>query len=107
MLEDNIIVGLMALRAGSAWTTALPVGLQLAYVFPYASFHEARSNWRPMMFAKYFPLVNASRNTADVVASLVAPNVSRADKSMPQLLAICPPPPHTHTPMDVILISLR
>ena len=27
---------------------------KLAYVLPYAAYHEARQNWRPLFFAKFF-----------------------------------------------------
>ena len=36
------------------------VQLYLAYVLPYASYHEARANWRPLLYAKMRGLVNAN-----------------------------------------------
>jgi hypothetical protein len=41
MLDDNIAFSLMANNA-SEFSSSLPLPLRLAYVLPYASYHEAR-----------------------------------------------------------------
>ena len=81
MLDDNVAFALMA-RARWRYAAALPARLYLAYVLPYASYHEARANWRPLLYAKHRDAVSASAaaaapnaSTADAVAALVAPNV--------------------------------
>ena len=79
MLDDNCAFALMA-RKQFAFAARVPIPLYLAYVLPYASYHEARSNWRPLLFAKLQSLVNSSfagdenATTADAVAAIVAPN---------------------------------
>jgi len=73
MLDDNLAFYLMAERA-AAFTEKVPKPLKLAYTLPYASYHEARVNWRPLFFSKFFALVAEANSTADAVARLVAPN---------------------------------
>ena len=85
MFEDNIAFTLMAIRA-APWATKLPVALQHAYLLPYGSFHEARVNWRPLLFAKFRAIIDDKNNlkggggnggivtTRDAMAALVAPN---------------------------------
>ena len=31
--------------------------MKFAYLLPYASYHEARTNWRPLLYAKHFRFV--------------------------------------------------
>lgn len=57
----------------SGWAVPLPVKLE--YVLPYAAYHEARSNWRPLLFAKHVHFTWGTAGTAAAVAALVAPNV--------------------------------
>ena len=71
MLDDNVAFALMA-RARWRYAAALPARLYLAYVLPYASYHEARANWRPLLYAKHRDAVSAS-------AAAAAPNPSTAD----------------------------
>lgn len=73
MLEDNIAFALMADRA-TPWAVSLPLGLKLAYLLPYASYHESRQNWRPLFFAKFFPVVAGARSTTEALGRLVSPN---------------------------------
>lgn len=56
MLDDNIAFALMALRS-VPWLHRIPRALLLSYILPYATTHEARVNWRPLLFAKFFPLI--------------------------------------------------
>ena len=37
----------------------LPLSKKLNFILPYATFHESRVNWRPLMFSKFFGCVNA------------------------------------------------
>ena len=53
MFDDNIVFALMAYNA-SSFMRKLPLALVHSYVLPYADFHEARVNWRPLLFAKFF-----------------------------------------------------
>merc|ERR1712070_68164 len=70
MLEDNIAFALMALNASSLEPKP-PVALQLAYVLPYANFHEARTNWRPIFFAKLFQNADGLSSTNAVLGRLL------------------------------------
>ena len=74
MFDDNIAFALMADNA-SAISDQLPLALRLSYGVPYASYHEARVNWRPLFFAKFFQLVAGSTSTREAMSHLVAPNV--------------------------------
>ena len=49
-----------------------PVALQLAYLLPYADFQEARSNWRPLFFARYFGLVSDSTTVEEALLALLS-----------------------------------
>ena len=62
MFDDTIVFSLMALNA-SAWITNIPLDVKLTYILPYASYHEARSNWRPLFFAKFYELVANATTT--------------------------------------------
>jgi len=74
MFDDNIAFALMADNA-SEFSQTLPLGVKLSYGLPYASYHEARVNWRPLFFAKFFNLVSQTKSTQEAMAHLVAPNV--------------------------------
>ena len=37
----------------------LPLSKKLNFILPYATFHESRVNWRPLMFSKFFGCVSA------------------------------------------------
>lgn len=74
MFDDNIAFTLMANNA-SAFASKIPLHLRLAYTLPYASYHEARVNWRPLFFAKFFQLVQTASTTHEAISMLVAPDV--------------------------------
>lgn len=74
MLDDNVAFSILAQRA-SPFTQSLPLPLVLPYVLSYGSYHEARSNWRPLFFAKHARFVENATTTAEAVAALVSPNV--------------------------------
>ena len=88
MFDDNIAFALMADRA-ARWSANLPLSKKLAFILPYATFHEVRAiiiaplymenpccsccsssssrsrrqsrvNWRPLMFAKFFQCAAAA-----------------------------------------------
>lgn len=63
----------MALNA-SKFAGVLDRKLLLPYVLPYANFHEARVNWRPLLFEKLFKRVENSENSVDAMSRLAAPN---------------------------------
>jgi hypothetical protein len=73
MLEDNIAFALMADRA-TPWARSYPLGVKLGYLLPYASYHESRQNWRPLFFAKYFPVVAGATSATEALSRLIAPN---------------------------------
>jgi len=69
MFDDNIAFALMANKAcfplsddphlttpcvsqAAPYSSKVPLAIKLAYVLPYASFHEPRNNWRPLFFSK-------------------------------------------------------
>ena len=56
MLDDTLAFALMADRA-ARWSRTIPLEVKLAYLLPYATYHESRQNWRPLLFAKFFALV--------------------------------------------------
>eukprot|EP00658_Telonema_sp_P-2_P054525 TRINITY_DN4337_c0_g1_i2.p1 TRINITY_DN4337_c0_g1~~TRINITY_DN4337_c0_g1_i2.p1 ORF type:complete len:302 (-),score=44.74 TRINITY_DN4337_c0_g1_i2:303-1208(-) len=70
MLDDTIAFTLMSMNA-SQWSKSLPLALRLSYVLPYASYHETRSNWRPLFFAKYFALVENATSTTEAMSRLL------------------------------------
>lgn len=80
----------------SGW--AVPLAVKLEYVLPYAAYHEARSNWRPLLFAKLVNFTWGTQGTAAAMAALVAPNVFAqwASSSWPS----DPKPPATDTETD-------
>ena len=70
MFDDNIVFALMAYNA-SAFMRKLPLALVHSYVLPYADFHEARVNWRPLLFAKFFGAAGANAaSTVDAIRAL-------------------------------------
>eukprot|EP00929_Paragymnodinium_shiwhaense_P075772 TRINITY_DN38784_c0_g2_i1.p1 TRINITY_DN38784_c0_g2~~TRINITY_DN38784_c0_g2_i1.p1 ORF type:complete len:453 (+),score=65.79 TRINITY_DN38784_c0_g2_i1:75-1433(+) len=71
MLDDNIAFTLMALNM-SALSPRPPLPVLLSYLLPYASYHEARSNWRPIFFAKYAQVSSGLRRSRDVVDALIS-----------------------------------
>lgn len=74
MLDDVIAFALMADKA-ARWSTSVPLATKLAYVLPYASYHESRQNWRPLFFAKFFGLVANATTVGEAWGRLLAPNV--------------------------------
>ena len=74
MLDDQIAFALMANNA-SKFMKNIPLAVQLSYILPYAGYHEARVNWRPLFFAKFFQLVENASSTVEAMSYLVAPNV--------------------------------
>lgn len=74
MLDDHISFALMA-DAAAPWSASVPLAAKLAYLLPYAAYHEARQNWRPLLFAKFFAEVERAPTVADAVQALIAPNV--------------------------------
>ena len=91
MFEDQIAFALMAFNASEF---SVPKDVLLPYVLPYAyvmtlrtihtsyskehqhrSYHEARVNWRPLFFAKFFSIVQGAKSTAEVMERLVSPNI--------------------------------
>merc|ERR1740117_1394461 len=66
MFDDNIVFALMADQANHFAST-------LSYILPYATFHEARTNWRPLLFAKFFALVENATSTHEAMAILASP----------------------------------
>ena len=73
MLEDVVAFALMADHA-AAWSSGIPLGIRLAYILPYGSYHESRQNWRPLFFAKFFGLVANASSVEDAWGRLLAPN---------------------------------
>ncbi len=74
MLEDHIAFALMADRA-APWSSRLPLATKLSYLLPYASYHESRQNWRPLLFAKFFAVVANATSAREAMERLIAPNV--------------------------------
>ena len=72
MLDD---VAAFAVLADRLATFKVPLLQKLRYVLPYASYHEARTNWRPLLFAKHIAFAYGAPSTAAALATLVAPNV--------------------------------
>lgn len=56
MLDDNVAFSLMAWNA-SMLDPKPPIEVVMSDLLPYATYHEARENWRPIFFAKYIALV--------------------------------------------------
>jgi hypothetical protein len=79
MFDDNIAFALMADNA-SRWSSGLPLAKKLAFILPYATFHESRANWRPLMFAKFFQFVADAQNTSQAM-SLVLHHVQQWQNS--------------------------
>ena len=74
MFDDQIAFALMANNA-SKFTKKIPLSIRLPYILPYAGYHEARVNWRPLFFAKFFQLIENATSTVEAMSYLVAPNV--------------------------------
>ena len=74
MFDDQIAFALMANNA-SKFTRNIPLSIRLPYILPYAGYHEARVNWRPLFFAKYFQLIENATSTHEAMSQLVAPNI--------------------------------
>ena len=72
MLDD---VAAFAVMADSIVTFNVTLAQKLTYILPYASYHEARTNWRPLLFAKHVAFTYGATTTAEAMARLVAPNV--------------------------------
>lgn len=71
-LDDTVAFTLMADNS-SAFSSNLPLQIKLRYLLPYASYHEARTNWRPLMFAKFKGLVDGSKSTVEAMTRLMSP----------------------------------
>lgn len=74
MFDDQIAFALMANNA-SQFSSKIPLAIRKPYILPYAAYHEARVNWRPLFFAKYFSIVANATSTVDAISKLTAPNV--------------------------------
>lgn len=74
MLDDNIAFALMAWNASSLQPRP-PTQLAFAYLLPYSTYHESRSNWRPLFFAKYFRLAEKLSTSRQVVDALIGKGV--------------------------------
>jgi len=74
MLDDNIAFALMAWNASNL-NPRPPMAVALPYLLPYASYHEARSNWRPLFFAKYFSAAAELQSSQAVVDALIGDGV--------------------------------
>lgn len=70
MLDDNIAFSLMAWKA-SALAPKPPLQVALPYLLPYATYHEARVNWRPIFFAKYFGVTVDCKTSRAVIHALI------------------------------------
>jgi hypothetical protein len=66
MFDDNIAFALMADKAAK-WSDNLPLSKKLTFILPYATFHESRVNWRPLMFSKFFGPASTATNTTAAV----------------------------------------
>ena len=78
MFDDNIAFALMADNATkSTYGANIPLAHKLAYVLPYATYHESRVNWRPLFFAKYFKPVADAATTAEAIKILTSPPFHR------------------------------
>lgn len=73
MLDDTIAFALMAWNA-SMLTPRPPVRVALAYLLPYATYHESRANWRPLFFAKYFAVAQGQTSSKAVVSAMIQNN---------------------------------
>lgn len=72
MLDDTAAFATMA---DNLTSFDIDLELKLAYLLPYAAYHEARTNWRPLLFAKHVNLTWGATTTAQAVGRLIAPNV--------------------------------
>jgi hypothetical protein len=81
MLDDNIAFALMADNATAhTFGKRVPLLHKLAYILPYATFHESRANWRPLFFAKYDLLYSISNITTHSYICISVYCVSVGDK---------------------------
>mmetsp|Transcript_96030 Transcript_96030/g.176474 ORF Transcript_96030/g.176474 Transcript_96030/m.176474 type:complete len:364 (-) Transcript_96030:3-1094(-) len=71
MLDDNIAFALMAWNA-SGLLPKPPLQVAFSYFLPYASYHEPRTNWRPLFFAKYFGMAGKAVTSRKAVDALIA-----------------------------------
>ena len=72
-------------RAAAHARRPCPARLYLAYVLPYASYHEARANWRPLLYAKHRDAVRASRGRGRADARRTTRARARRAQRLPQL----------------------
>jgi hypothetical protein len=73
MFDDNIAFALMSDNATkTTYGSNIPMAYKLAYILPYASYHESRANWRPLFFAKYFKPVADATTTAEAIKILTS-----------------------------------
>lgn len=79
MFDDNIAFALMADRAAK-WSDNLPLSKKLNWILPYATFHESRVNWRPLMFSKFFGPASEAENTTAALA-IVLTHIQRWQNS--------------------------
>eukprot|EP01060_Flectonema_neradi_P010198 TRINITY_DN1731_c0_g1_i2.p1 TRINITY_DN1731_c0_g1~~TRINITY_DN1731_c0_g1_i2.p1 ORF type:complete len:420 (+),score=94.45 TRINITY_DN1731_c0_g1_i2:71-1261(+) len=73
MLDDSIIFSMMADKA-SGYSSSMSLPLRMAYILPHSSTMEAISNWRPLLFSKYFGAVAKANITTtwDAIEALAA-----------------------------------
>eukprot|EP00729_Bicosta_minor_P011397 gene11397-5596_t len=90
MLDDNIAFALLA-DAAAPFSKNIPLSLRLAYILPYASFHEPRNNWRPLFFSKYFNLSSHATTTIGAMQTLL-PGAFRDWSGNPPLMKGASPP---------------
>jgi hypothetical protein len=74
-LDDTVAFTLMADNS-SAFFANVPLQVKLRYLLPYASYHEARTNWRPMMFARFKGLVDGAQSTVEAMTRLITPGLT-------------------------------
>lgn len=70
MLDDNVAFALMAWNA-SRMSPKPPLHVAITYLLPYASYHESRTNWRPLFFAKYFGMAGNATTSREAVDTLI------------------------------------
>lgn len=71
-LDDTVAFALMADNS-SAFSANLPTAIKFRYLLPYSSYHESRTNWRPIMFAKFKALVDGAKSTVEAMNHLITP----------------------------------
>ena len=85
MFDDNIAFALMADKAAK-WSDNLPLSKKLTFILPYATFHESRVNWRPLMFSKFFGPASEAQNTTAAVNIGAPPSPPSLSPTQPVLV---------------------